>query len=227
MAICHNFRYNSKSFDIQINDRRIHTIVLNPPFRLGGTYRLDFASLLLLALALAMDAFAVSVTEGIRTQDIRNAQALKLSGFFGFFQALMPVIGFLAGTTIYSYIEKVDHFVAFGLLSFIGIRMIYESIHDHSETNTRTQAANTKDILLLSIATSIDALAVGISLAIQNANIWVSALVIGLVTFALCYLGVILGKRLGERLQKRAQIFGGLLLIVLGLKILFEHLSAV
>lgn len=178
----------------------------------------------LLGVSLAMDAFAVSITTGITLKDLRWKHALKVGLFFGGFQFLMPLIGYLAGSTFVRYIESVDHWIAFGLLAFIGGKMVYECIRPGEEEQVANPTATGK-LLVLAVATSIDALAVGISLAILRANIWVCSSWIGIITFSLSALGVRLGKKLGDKFQRSAGLLGGLVLICIGIKILVEHLT--
>ena len=169
-----------------------------------------------------MDAFAVSITSGIAIKPIRFRNALKIALFFGFFQALMPVIGWLAGVSLRSFISDVDHWIAFGLLSFIGSKMIYESFK--LETNEKSDPRDISVIIILSIATSIDALAVGITFAFINVSIVTPVLVIGTVTFLVSFLGVFLGEKSGHFFEKKIEIVGGIILIAIGIKILIEHL---
>lgn len=182
--------------------------------------------LILTAIALSMDAFAVSVTTGITLKHPRPWQAIKPGLFFGGFQALMPLIGYIAGRSIASYIEAFDHWIAFGLLAVIGGKMIWDIWHEDGDEEpadpTRTLA-----LLLMAIATSIDALAVGISFALLSVNIWVAITTIGCTTCVLSIAGVLLGNRLGELFKKRATLVGSLILIAIGVKILVEHLTAV
>ena len=187
---------------------------------------MSFFELTLLSVALSMDAFAVSVSEGIRMTRLRHAHALKAALLFGAFQAIMPVIGFVAGTTVHAYIESIDHWVAMGLLSFIGIRMIIEACRRSKCETAPACVSNTRTLIVFALATSIDALAVGISLAIQHADILFCAVIIGCITLAICYFGVILGRRLGCLFQKRAEIIGGLVLVGIGINVLLEHLLA-
>jgi hypothetical protein len=180
---------------------------------------------LMVAVGLSMDAFAVAVCKGMCFSKITAKNTLIVGAYFGFFQALMPVIGYFLGTAFSSYIERYDHIIAFILLAFIGGKMIYEALKDELQEN-KNGSLKIGEMLLLSIATSIDALAVGVTLAFLkdgSANIFVSALIIGVVTFALSSLGVIIGKKFGERLQRKAELFGGLILIIIGAKILIEH----
>ena len=178
--------------------------------------------LLLISVGLAMDAFAVSVGKGMTLQRVRPSHALLAGVWFGGFQALMPIIGYFVGCSFASYVTSVDHWIAFGLLALIGFNMIRETLKGDDEEQDADFGF--KHMLLMAIATSIDALAVGVSLSFVNANIWVSALVIGVVTLAFSASGVYLGRLFGSRLGSSAGIFGGLILIGIGIKILVEHL---
>lgn len=181
--------------------------------------------LLLTAVALSMDALAVSITNGLTIRKLSIKHALKTGLFFGFFQALMPAIGYLAGSSIRDLIQPIDHWVTFGLLAVIGGKMAWDALHEKDDEEDKVEdPTNTVTLTMMAIATSIDALAVGIGLALTNVNIIASALCIGLVTFVLCTFGVMLGKKLGDAFQKHAQVIGGLVLIAIGLKVLIEHL---
>jgi len=169
-----------------------------------------------------MDAFAVSITNEITIKHQRINNALKIGIFFGSFQALMPLIGWLAGLRLRDFISGFDHWVAFGLLSLIGGKMIYESTKIGDDKEIRS--LNLFVLLLLSIATSIDALAVGLSFAFLKISIATPIIVIGIVTFILSFLGVLVGNRLGHFFEKKMEIVGGLILIGIGIKILIEHL---
>ena len=177
----------------------------------------------LLAASLAADAFAVAISMGLSAQKASFRDAVRVGLFFGGFQALMPLLGYLAGSTVSAVIERYDHWIAFGLLAFIGGRMLWESARGTEEGGQPSLGALRK-LLVLSIATSIDALAVGVSLAVLRENIWVNTAWIGCVTFALSTLGVLAGRRLGRRMQRCATVAGGLVLIFIGAKILIEHL---
>ena len=185
---------------------------------------MDAITLTGLALALAMDAFAVALGTGAVLSRLTGRHLFRLGFHFGLFQALMPVIGWLAGLTIMQWIEAWDHWIAFSLLAIIGGRMIYEAFSDEEKTDDRDPTKGLS-LVLLSIATSIDALAVGFSLSVIGVSIWMPALVIGLVAGVLTIAGMLLGGRIGNRWGSRVEIFGGVVLIAIGIKILIEHLS--
>jgi len=180
-------------------------------------------TIIAIAFGLAMDAFAVSITSGITIKNLRINNALKIALFFGLFQAIMPVIGWLAGLSLKDFISEIDHWIAFGLLSFIGCKMIYESITLQSNEK-QIDPLNVYVLLMLSVATSIDALAVGVSFAFLKVSIVTPVVIIGTVTFLLSYLGVYIGDRIGHFFENKIEIAGGLLLIGIGLKILIESL---
>ena len=171
-----------------------------------------------------MDAFAVSVGKGVTLKCVQPRHALTAGVWFGGFQALMPIVGYLVGVRFSSFVTSVDHWIAFGLLAVIGLNMIREAVWGDEESHTSDFGPKT--MLLMAIATSIDALAVGISLAFFGVNIWTSAVVIGIVTLLLSGVGVYLGSLFGSRLGAKAGIVGGVILIAIGLKILIEHLGA-
>jgi putative Mn2+ efflux pump MntP len=179
---------------------------------------------LFLAFGLAMDAFAVSISSGITIKKPSMVNALKIAVFFGAFQALMPVIGWLAGLGLRELISRVDHWIAFGLLCLIGGRMIYESTKARSE-KSNLNPLSISVLLLLSVATSIDALAAGVSLAFLEMSIIVPVIIIGTVTFVLSFAGVFVGDKSGHIFQNKAEFVGGLVLIGIGMKILIEHLA--
>lgn len=178
--------------------------------------------LLLLAVGLSMDAFAVSVCKGLALGRPGIRQTVTVGLWFGGFQALMPLIGFLLGTTFQSYIESVDHWIAFGLLAFIGANMIRES---RGEEKSESASLHWKTMLLMAVATSIDALAVGVTFAFLEVNVALAVSAIGLTAFLLSAAGVRAGGVFGERWRGRAELCGGVILILLGLKILLEHLG--
>lgn len=185
---------------------------------------MGLAELLLLAVGLSMDAFAVSVCKGLSLKRSSLKAGLVCGGWFGGFQALMPMIGFFLGTLFADAIQAFDHWVAFGLLLLIGLNMLKEAFSKDCEEANGDLGMRT--MFLMAIATSIDALAVGISLAMAgNVNIYIAALLIGATTFVLSAIGVKVGSVFGNRYEKKAQIAGGFILILLGVKILLEHLD--
>lgn len=178
---------------------------------------------ILIALGLAMDSFSVSITRGLtNTQTRMSIEALKVAFFFGLFQGIMPVIGWLAGVSIIDFISDFDHWIAFGLLTFIGLRMIYESTTKDSKKMVSSSSFSV--LIMLSIATSIEALAVGLSLSFLEVSIITPAIIIGIITFSLSFLGVYIGKRFGGFFQKIG-VLGGVILVVIGIKILTEHMG--
>jgi putative Mn2+ efflux pump MntP len=190
---------------------------------------MDILALLLIAVALSMDAFAVAVSSGMICTYRGWRNTIKLAAFFGFFQFLMPVIGYFLGKSLYGFIHNVDHWIAFALLAFIGAKMIIETIKEGAACDDeRMNAQNpfaTKNLFVMAIATSIDALAVGITFALTDENIWLSSVTIGVITFVISALGVVLGNKVGRIFKKSAGIIGGGILICIGLKILLEHLA--
>ncbi len=181
--------------------------------------------LVLMAVGLAMDAFAVSVCKGLGMKQLNVRVALVLAALFGLFQGGMPVIGWLLGTQLLWLIEPFDHWIAFGLLAFIGGKMIADAVKDEPEESGATDRVAWGEFLMLAVATSIDALAVGLSLAVLNVNIVLPAVVIGVITFVLSLAGVAVGHAFGSRYERSAQIVGGVVLILIGLKVLLEHLG--
>ncbi|WP_304222134.1 manganese efflux pump MntP family protein [Gracilinema caldarium] len=188
---------------------------------------------LLIAIGLSMDAFAVSVSSGICTDQLKARHILRGSFSFGLFQFAMPVLGWFLGTYFRVYIQKIDHWIAFVLLAFIGIKMVIESFENENpacedgetpQKKGKTDVRDVKILLTLSIATSIDALAVGLSYSLLGKAILFPALTIGAVTFGVCLAGFEFGKRIGYLIEKRAELAGGIILIAIGLKILLEHL---
>lgn len=179
--------------------------------------------ILLIALSLAMDAFAVSVSTGIAVPGFGPRQAARIGAWCGFFQFAMPLIGWFLGSSVKTYIEFIDHWIAFGLLTLIGGSMIRQALAGGEEE--AVSDLSVRRLFLLALATSIDALAVGVTLAFDNSvNILLSAAVIGVVAFLMAMLGGLLGRRLGQLFQKRATLLGGTVLIGIGVKILLEHL---
>ncbi len=185
--------------------------------------------LLLIALGLSMDAFAVAVASGATMKRLHLPNAVKMGLFFGGFQALMPVLGWLAGLGMKNYISGVDHWIAFGLLSAVGGKMLYEAFQIKEEEDCggpKTCPFDTGTLTVLAIATSIDALAVGVTFSVLAVSMIVPVLVIGLVTFAMSVAGVKMGSAGGHFFEHKMEAAGGFILIAIGLKILLEHLGA-
>ena len=178
----------------------------------------------LIAVSLALDAFAVSVSSGISIPGFGGRQAVKMGLWFGGFQFGMPLIGWLLGSSVSRYIEAMDHWVAFALLAIIGGRMVWGALRQGAgEEEEAPSDLSARRLCMLAIATSIDALAVGVSMAFMNVPVLLSAVVIGVVAFVLSVVGGMVGKRLGALFQRRAELVGGLVLIGIGLKIVIEH----
>lgn len=187
-----------------------------------------FIELLLIGVGLAMDAFAVSVCKGLAMRKVKKKQAIVIALFFGGFQALMPFIGYVLGTQFESYITNIDHWIAFVLLGVIGGKMIFEAIKSEEEDvelKEMDPPLNIKELVVLAIATSIDALAVGITLAFLQYPIVQSISIIGITTFFISIAGVYVGNFFGNKYKKRAELAGGIILIFIGVKILVEHLG--
>jgi manganese efflux pump family protein len=186
---------------------------------------MNWLSLMAIAVALAMDAFAVAVVTGLTIKPLTQRHVFRLAFHFGLFQFLMPLIGWEAGHAVQKHIADFDHWIAFGLLSFVGGRMIWESLWGDSEDpNYRNDPTAGWQLVVLSIATSIDAFAVGLSLGLIGSAIIMPALIIGVVAAGFTAIGMALGRQIGSRWGKRVEVFGGLILIAIGMKILFDHL---
>lgn len=176
----------------------------------------------LVAVGLSMDAFAVAVCKGLKMPKINKKQTALIALFFGGFQALMPLIGYFLGNQFEEYIVSIDHWITFVLLGIIGGKMIYESFKKDEEDEGDFSI---RELFVLAIATSIDALAVGITFAFLKVNIAISVSLIGITTFILSVIGVFIGHKFGEKYKSKAEFAGGLILILIGLKILLEHLG--
>ena len=180
-------------------------------------------TVIVIACGLAMDAFAVSVASGLTIKKLRIRHALRIALFFGAFQAIMPAIGWLAGLSLRDLISEFDHWLAFGLLAFIGTKMIYESFKLEADKK-QIDPLKLDVLLMLSIATSIDALAVGITFAFLNMTIVLPVIIIGLITLATSFAGVYIGDKFGHLFESKIERIAGAVLIAIGLKILLEHL---
>ena len=202
---------------------------------------MNIITIILTGFALAMDAFAVSVTKGMTLKNLTKKMAIKIALFFGVFQAAMPLIGWLLGISFQGYIQAIDYWIALILLSILGGKMIYEFYENRKEAKegkneavneasttleeerVREEELSNKELTTLAIATSIDALAVGISFAFLNVNIVSSSTIIGIITFIVCFIGVIAGKKIGGLFKDYAELVGGIILILIGINIFNEH----
>jgi len=182
-------------------------------------------TLLILAVALAMDSVAVSIAIGSEYKDLLVSKALFAAAVFGFFQGAMPIAGYFIGISFAEYVQAYDHWIAFILLVGLGGKMLYEAYKN--EFDDEVTDLSTKTLITLAIATSIDAMAIGVTFAFLQTDIYTAAGVIALVTFVLCIIAVYIGKKLGSLLESKAEMLGGVILIGLGTKILLEHLGAI
>ncbi len=188
-----------------------------------------FVELFLIGVGLSMDAFVVSICKGLGMSRLNMRQAAVISLFFGGFQAFMPLIGWALGSQLTDFITPIDHWIAFGLLAFVGGKMLWDAFHedDEDEGVQTDEKLDLKELLMLAIATSIDALAVGITFAFLQVAIVPSITIIGLTTFVISFAGVAVGRFFGARFEKPATIVGGVVLILIGVKILLEHLGVI
>lgn len=185
----------------------------------GG--RMGFLEILIIGVGLSMDAFAVSICKGLSTRTLKLKHALICGGYFGFFQGIMPFLGYVLGIQFKDKIESIDHWIAFILLALIGINMIKEAFEDEETCNTEFSP---KVMIPLAIATSIDALAIGVTFAFLNVNILSAVSIIACTTFVISMIGVKIGHVFGMKYKSKAEIAGGIILIGMGIKILLEHL---
>lgn len=188
-----------------------------------------FVELFLIGVGLSMDAFVVSICKGLGMSRLNMRQAAVISLFFGGFQAFMPLIGWALGSQLTDFITPIDHWIAFGLLAFVGGKMLWDAFHedDEDEGVQTDEKLDLKELLMLAIATSIDALAVGITFAFLQVAIVPSITIIGLTTFVISFAGVAVGHFFGARFEKPATVVGGVVLILIGVKILLEHLGVI
>jgi putative Mn2+ efflux pump MntP len=187
----------------------------------------SFATLFLIAIGVSADAFAVALGRGLQMKRLAAGSLLALAVTFGLFQALMPVIGWAVASRFAEYVTGVDHWIAFGLLLVIGGKMIWEAIGSHDDEETGDGRIGVAELLLLGVATSIDALAVGISFAFLDVPILAAVVLIGVTTFALTAVGVLIGHRVGVRFRGPAEIVGGLVLIGIGVRIVLDHTGVI
>ncbi|MFP4353533.1 MAG: manganese efflux pump MntP family protein [Phycisphaerae bacterium] len=183
---------------------------------------MSWLTVMLIALGLAMDAFAVSLAAGLTIKDLTARHVFRVGWHFGLFQFLMPVIGWIAGRRVSGYISSYDHWIAFGLLAFIGGKMVYEAIAEDEQERSDRDPSRGLLLVTLAMATSIDALAVGVSMAFLDVSIWWPCITIGIVAALMSTIGIFSGSRLGSRWGQRAEILGGLVLLTIGAKILIE-----
>lgn len=183
---------------------------------------MSFLELLLTAVALSMDAFAVSVGKGLTSPNASWREGLICGAYFGGFQALMPLAGYLLVSTFSGYIQRFDHWIAFILLALIGANMIREAFSKEEES--MSGSFSVKTMLLLAVATSIDALATGVTFQLTGTNIWMAISLVGCTTFLFSFLGVKVGSTFGAKYQSKAELIGGVILVLMGVKILLEHL---
>ncbi len=185
---------------------------------------MGIVEIIFIAIGLAMDAFAVSVCKGLSMKKMSWKKAIIIALYFGIFQALMPVIGYALGIGFEESIKFIDHWIAFCLLAFIGGNMIKEALSKEEDDN-QNDDVNFKTMVVLAVATSIDALAVGVTFAFLNVNLIFAISIIGILTFIISLLGVKIGNVFGDKFEKKAELAGGIILILIGLKILLEHLG--
>lgn len=185
---------------------------------------MEILELIFISIGLAMDAFAVSICKGLSVKKVKAKHYFIAGGYFGGFQAIMPLIGYLLGISFQNLIVSIDHWIAFILLGIIGINMIKESLGDDENIN---DSFSFKDMFPLAIATSIDALAIGITFAFLKVNIILAVFLIGTITFVFSALGIKIGSIFGDKFKNKAELIGGIVLIIIGIKILLEHLGII
>jgi putative Mn2+ efflux pump MntP len=187
---------------------------------------MSFWQLFLIAVGVSADAFAVALGKGLHMRHLRYRNALIIAITFGLFQAIMPLIGWLLGTRFADYIADYDHWIIFALLALVGGKMLWEAFSSHEDTEKDSDSIDVRELLVLAIATSLDALAVGVSFAfIPDLPVGPAVTLIGVTTAVISFAGILIGHRVGIRLGKPAEIAGGVILILIGLRILFEHLG--
>ena len=184
---------------------------------------MSLLEIILISVGLAMDAFAVAVCKGLAMKHGSTKKGIIIAIYFGAFQAIMPLIGYLLGIRFEKAIETIDHWIAFGLLTAIGINMIKESLKN--DENDINDDVGFKTMFILALATSIDALAVGVTFAFLRTNIFIPLIFIGIITFVLSFIGVKIGNKFGDKLKNKSEKLGGVILILMGIKILLDHLE--
>ncbi|MCR4924873.1 MAG: manganese efflux pump MntP family protein [Clostridiales bacterium] len=211
------------------NNALFVTITYKPISIFGGIYlKLAFIDIFLIGVGLAMDAFAVSICKGLKMKKIQKLNAVIIAFFFGAFQAIMPLIGYYLGSAFEKYITSFDHWVAFILLAIIGGKMIKDSFSKEKEDEEKKddkEKIDLKELTVMAVATSIDALAVGITFAFSEVNIFSAISIIGATTFVICIIGVLIGNFFGIKYKSKAELVGGIILILIGLKILLTDLG--
>lgn len=226
MNVYSRFRSGSKSCDGMRQKGDFETdrfdIEVHPPA--GRLCRMPFFEIVVIGVGLAMDALAISITSGVTLRPFRIRHAVILGSWFGGFQALMPLLGWLAGNRLNTLISGFDHWVVFVVLAFIGCKMIYESFQIQ-EVEARAPSLDHKVLFVLALATSLDALAVGFSFALLDVAIMMPAILIGGITFVISFCGVVIGDRFGNLFERKAEMLGGLVLIGIGIRILVMHLA--
>lgn len=186
---------------------------------------IDLYTLILLSVGLAMDAFSVALVAGFGLGKVKLGDSLKVSMVFGFAHVFMPVLGWYLGSTVIELIQKWDHWIAFILLAFVGGKMLMEGLDKDADDINASDLLGFASLIMFTVAVSIDALAVGLSFSVQGLSIWVPSLYMGAGTAIFTFLGLNLGNRTGQRFGKKAQVFGGLVLILIGLRIVLTHMG--
>jgi putative Mn2+ efflux pump MntP len=184
---------------------------------------MDLYTLILLSVGLAMDAFSIALVAGFGLGKVKLADSLKVSGTFSVAHIVMPVLGWFLGSTVIDLISKWDHWIAFVLLAFVGGKMLMEGLDEDAEDINASDLLGFTSLLMFTVAVSIDALAVGLSFSVQNLSIWVPSLYMGAGTLVFTFVGLNIGNKTGQRFGKKAQVFGGLVLILIGLRIVLAH----
>ena len=184
---------------------------------------MDLYTLILLSIGLAMDAFSVALVAGFGLGKVKLSDSLKVSGTFGVAHIVMPILGWFLGSTVIELISNWDHWIAFILLAFVGGKMLMEGLDKNAEDINASELLGFTSLLMITVAVSIDALAVGLSFSVQNLSIWIPSIYMGVGTLIFTFVGLNIGNKTGQRFGKKAQVFGGLVLILIGLRIVLAH----